>query len=107
TNFKDINQHWAFEEVKALEAKGWLKAEEHDQLMLYPDDGMPRQEMARLVTRAANLDTINGNTGFQDNNSIPAAFRPYINAAVKNNLIKGYPDGTFRPTGTLTRAEAA
>ena len=31
--------------------------------------------------------------------------RPYINAASVHELIHGYPDGTFRPEGKITRAE--
>ncbi|MDF9407143.1 S-layer homology domain-containing protein [Pelotomaculum isophthalicicum JI] len=34
-------------------------------------------------------------------------YYPFVNYLVKTNLIQGYPDGSFHPAGTLTRAEAA
>jgi len=32
---------------------------------------------------------------------------PFVNYLVKTNQIQGYPDGSFRPAGSITRAEAA
>lgn len=106
TSFNDIAQHWARDDIQALEAQGWLVAEEHDR-ELAPDKPMPRQEMARLVARAMDLDPVPGNTQFNDDHKIPATFRPFINAAVGKGLISGYPNGNFEPQGALTRAEAA
>ncbi|OPY58087.1 MAG: Cellulosome-anchoring protein precursor [Pelotomaculum sp. PtaU1.Bin035] len=34
-------------------------------------------------------------------------FYPYVNYLVKINLIQGYPDGSFRPADSITRAEVA
>ncbi|MDF9408171.1 MAG: Internalin-A precursor [Pelotomaculum sp. PtaB.Bin013] len=34
-------------------------------------------------------------------------FYPYVNYLVKTNLIQGYPDGSFRPADSITRAEVA
>ena len=47
------------------------------------------------------------NTGpaFSDVNS-DGPYRPYINFLYKKGVMKGYPDGTFRPGSGLTRAEA-
>ncbi len=32
--------------------------------------------------------------------------KPWINEAARRNIVKGYPDGNFRPHKTLTKAEA-
>lgn len=46
------------------------------------------------------------NSGFDD---VPqnAWFAPYICTAVKNNLVKGYPDGTFKPAQNINFVEAS
>jgi len=36
-----------------------------------------------------------------------SAVAPYYWAFYKANIVKGYPDGTLRPAGYLTRGEAA
>ena len=42
-----------------------------------------------------------------DYNDLPGYLKPIILKCVEKGLIKGMPDGTFRPGYTLTRAEAA
>jgi hypothetical protein len=44
---------------------------------------------------------------FKDYGEISEALREYIGLALQNHLISGYGDGTLRPKGTITRAEAA
>lgn len=44
---------------------------------------------------------------FKDHGEIAAQLKNMLGWAVEQNLVGGYPDGTFRPRGTLTRAEAA
>jgi len=44
---------------------------------------------------------------FADVEDAPAAFRPAIAEARARGIVKGYPDGSFRPAAALTRAEAA
>jgi subtilisin family serine protease len=44
---------------------------------------------------------------FNDAQDIPAALRPAVAEARARGIVKGYPDGTFRPAAALSRAEAA
>lgn len=43
---------------------------------------------------------------FKDYAGISASARDYVALAVENGLVSGYPDETFRPQATVTRAEA-
>lgn len=106
TAFVDVAGHWAEGAIAAAEARGWLDATEYAGRLLRPDQEMPRQEMARLVVRAAGLSVAEPVTTFTDNEKIPAEFRGYVAAATQAGLIGGYPDRTFRPDRGLTRAEA-
>ncbi|MHB8985199.1 MAG: S-layer homology domain-containing protein, partial [Eubacteriales bacterium] len=45
-------------------------------------------------------------TGFRDNGEISPWAAGSVAVAVANGVIEGYPDGTFRPWGNTTRAEA-
>ncbi|RJQ26020.1 MAG: S-layer homology domain-containing protein [Peptococcaceae bacterium] len=44
---------------------------------------------------------------FKDYGEISETLREYIGLALQNHLVSGYDDGTIRPKGTITRAEAA
>jgi len=44
---------------------------------------------------------------FNDAPDIPAALRPAVAEARARGIVRGYPDGSFRPAAVLSRAEAA
>lgn len=69
-----------------------------------------RAWMTRLMVRmigknaeAALNSTLASN--FTDDADIPSWARGYINTAVKYDLISGFPDGSFKPTQVVTRAQ--
>ena len=62
--------------------------------------------MAVMVTRAANLiDEVQAPV-FSDSAKISAWAKDAVAVAANAEIIKGYPDGSFRPQGQATRAEA-
>ncbi len=65
-----------------------------------------REDMAMLIVRVLNL-SLDSQTSlnFNDTAAIDAEHLPYIKAAVDANIMEGYPDNTFRPKATATRAE--
>lgn len=71
------------------------------------DRNITRAEMCRMVVRALNEVASDGNTTFADDDEIPVEFRCYVKKAVELNIINGYPDNTFKPDNTVTRAEAS
>jgi hypothetical protein len=56
-------------------------------------------------SKQEDLDILKNN--FKDYSSITDSLQPLIAAALSNELISGYPDGTFRPEQSLTRSQAA
>ncbi len=85
---------------------------------LQPADPVGREELAAMAVRAS------GWTGralglswsqaasilrskFSDWSGISESERPYVAAAVRDGLVNGFPDGTFRPGRACTRAEVA
>ncbi|MCR3957033.1 MAG: S-layer homology domain-containing protein [Gudongella sp.] len=67
-----------------------------------------RQEMTKIIVKAAGADAENGHLDFSDSDEVEAELTPYVYTAVELGLINGYPsDNTFRPDQTSTRAEAS
>ena len=64
-----------------------------------------RAEAAALITRLLGIDALGSDSkpNFPD---VPSGwYNKAINAAVQRGIMKGYPDGTFRPNAPITRAE--
>lgn len=66
-----------------------------------PNKAITRAELAKVIALFADLKE--GSIRFLDIRNHWA--RPYIELAAGNGWILGYPDGTFRPNQTITRAE--
>ena len=71
-----------------------------------PNAGVTRAEAAIMISRLKEFDDTPRATGFPD---VPASHKASgsIAAAAEAQLIEGYPDGTYRPENTITRAEMA
>ncbi len=99
--------HWGKGWIEALAGAGVID------LALYPDGydangPITRQEIAMMVTRAlADPPDTGGTLPFTDTGTISAGYTPYVTGAYGAGIISVYPDNTFKPTGTATRAEAA
>jgi len=70
-----------------------------------PDNTITRAEFVAMAMRFAGVNRKTGSTGLSDVASAHWA-AGYIAAAVDGGYLSGYPDGTFRPDGLVTRAEA-
>lgn len=111
SSFGDTDGHWAKNEVYTLVKAGVIdKSEYGDSYM--PDKNITRIEMAKMIVRAAGLgneaiEMAGDKTKFTDNTDIPSKDRGYIIIASDKGIINGYPEGTFKPYGEATRAEAS
>ena len=73
-----------------------------------PNGKLTREEAISLLVRYLALDPekkADAST-FTDFNTVSSKYQDYVLEAIYAGLIDGYPDNTFRPNGTLTRAEA-
>ncbi|ADL08887.1 S-layer homology domain-containing protein [Thermosediminibacter oceani] len=92
--------------VVRAKALGILKGDEKGNLNL--DKPITRAEAITLIIRISGLESsanlMKGQTKFKD---VPATHwaTGYINLGVGQGILKGYPDGTFKPNNNVTYAE--
>ncbi|WP_372629898.1 cadherin-like beta sandwich domain-containing protein [Cohnella sp.] len=104
-DYKDVAaRHWASEAIAAMQLAGLMRGDTQGRFR--PEAAVTRAEMASIVARLLP----SGTTG-QARTDVPEDVRGHwaadaIGQALQAGILKGYPDGTFRPDRTLTRAEA-
>lgn len=102
---RDIAGHWARDAISQLMDAGIVRG--YDDGTFRPDNAVTRAEFVTMLARATGADlTGPGSSDFSDVRG-GDWFAPAVALAVQNNWVTGYPDGSFRPAGDITRAETA
>lgn len=103
TSFKDVSQgSWFYDYLSKLEATANLQSMYYPNAILEPNEPITREEMALWVSNEVASQQMN--LAFTDANKI--RFKNEVASAVSAGLLKGYPDQSFQPKGSATRAEA-
>ena len=105
-SFNDLSSdHWAASFITRTIGATWMNGFPDETFR--PDDATTRAQVAKILVQAKGYSIASiGTNSFTDVASAHWG-QPYIEAAAKNYMITGYPDGTFRPNAPITRAEAA
>lgn len=107
--FTDIMAHWAQKDIEALIAAGIIQKDDYDD-QFQPDAPISRMEMIRMLVRAIGKGehpaNCKCNIEFVDLDGLTDGEKQLICTAKQYHIICGYPDGTIRPDGEATRAEA-
>lgn len=98
---------WYYGEVAKANAVGYISGFGDGNFR--PEAPVTRQEAAAIIAKLLKLDI--SNTGdqlssFKDQSKAAPWARSYLNSVIKHGYLDGYPDGTLRPNGPVTRAEA-
>lgn len=102
--FSDTADHWARDYISTAAFYGIVSG--YSQNTFGPDDQVTREQMAVMIVKAARLKTETEGTVFTDGADISGWASGAVSTAVKKGIMKGYPDGGFKPKGQATRAEA-
>ncbi|MCA0756549.1 S-layer homology domain-containing protein [Paenibacillus sp. N4] len=102
-SFSDIAKHWAEAAIKEAAAAGFVKG--YPDGTFKPENTVTRAEFAVMLMGALKTGGAGAELAFTDNASIGAWAKEAVARALKEGIISGYPDGTFRPDASITRSE--
>ncbi len=106
--FLDLSSaHWGFGTVQALVLKKIVAKD----TSFFPEENITRLEIIQWEVRALGLEDKTyyrslPSFPFSDLDDLSELEKKYVATAYELELIDGYPDGTLRPFGFATRAEA-
>jgi len=104
-HFSDVNPNaWYVSQVRRAIAAGYVRG--FEDATLRPNNNITRAEVVVILNNILNLPTA-PNAGFIDSAEIPSWAESSVSAVAEAGIIRGFPDGTFRPTNNMTRAESA
>jgi predicted DNA-binding antitoxin AbrB/MazE fold protein len=103
-SFIDVHKgYWARAPIELLATAGLVEG--YPNGTFKPERTLTRAELATLLVRAANIPVDSSALGiFKDVPRSHWAVK-YIEAAKDAGLVKGYPDGTFKPNAQINREE--
>jgi hypothetical protein len=100
-------EYWAAEPIYLCSTLGLLKG--YPDATFQPDKGITRAELTALLVRTSTIDPNRWTIVEQEDKFTDVKtgmwYRPFVNMGVDLGLVEGYPDKTFKPNKTLTRAE--
>ncbi|PKM93510.1 MAG: hypothetical protein CVU84_15130 [Firmicutes bacterium HGW-Firmicutes-1] len=100
------DDHWAYQQISIAYKAGYMKGDSSN--MVSPNSPATRQEVALMLNQILNLEdpqTLDLSI-FLDSSDISTWARFAVSSLSETQILKGYPDGNFRPLATMTRAEA-
>lgn len=113
-SYKDITEkHWAYPYVAAVAGQELIPQEMVADGLFKPSEPVTRKEIAAILVNVLGKkeEVTNQPVGDLKKYSLKdmpfdAWSTPFIVVAIKNGIITGYQDKTFKPDKTVTRAEA-
>ena len=104
--FSDVTEGvWYYNVIQKAVAAGYLGG--YPDGTMQPNNLISRQEAAIVIAKVKVLTpNTDGGMNFTDSSEMASWSSGYIGALVEAGLMGGYPDGSFKPTAQIKRAEA-
>lgn len=101
--FSDITEHWAKDEITEAVKLGIVNG--YPDGTFRPEANVTRAEFIVMLMRGLQSKIPGSPLQFTDQGDIGGWAAEYVKQAVSQEIIFGYPDGTFRPQANITHAE--
>lgn len=103
--FTDVAKtDWSYVDISRAKIAGYISG--YPDGTFKPKKEMNRQEVAVAITKLLGLKFSASADLYADAKSSPDWSKGAIGAVIDHKIMAGYPDGTFRPLRSATRAEA-
>ncbi|MFC6649624.1 immunoglobulin-like domain-containing protein [Paenibacillus rhizoplanae] len=102
--FPDVVKHWSKPDVNDMGSR--LVASGTKEAVFEPQRAITRAEFTAMLARALGIVTHGEQPVTFSDVSADGWYGLELQVAIKNGLITGYPDGTFRPGNNISRQEA-
>jgi len=105
-SYQDVAvERWSIQYIASAKSKGLLDI--FNQSMMYPAQNITREEMAVIAAKAVqDIPLTSQSKSFKDLNSA-YKYMDSIKIVTSLGIIRGMPDGSFKPYNGATRAETA
>ena len=104
--FTDVDEnYWAYNAIVWAYNKGVTKGV--TATTFQPKVDITRAQLVTMIYRNEGEPDGSAPLNFVDNAAIAEPYREAVAWAIKNNIVQGYEDGTFRPNNMATRAHMA
>lgn len=107
SGLSDVVGHWSEDYVDTLVS--WGAAQGYSDDTFKPDNQINRAEALKILLAASGFteDDYDAETMAVDLDDVASGswYEPYVAIAIDFGLVQGYPDNTFRPEQSITRAE--
>ena len=102
--YQDTIGHWAEKEIARATEQGWVTG--YPDGRFAPQEEVNRAQFTTMLARALELsDPMDQAPTFKDHDQIPEYAKAHVAQTMAAGLVKGYEDGTFRPSQRITRSE--
>jgi hypothetical protein len=106
--FQDVaKDQWYYSDIAAAYNLGYISGSSPE--TFEPDSTITREQAAVMIAQLLTLEANSENdvlSALADYEQLADWSRPYVETVFAQGILKGYPDKTFRPTRSVTRAEA-
>ncbi|WP_214625857.1 S-layer homology domain-containing protein [Paenibacillus agaridevorans] len=102
--FADTEGHWAKEQISITYELGWISGLGDNRFGA--DEPLSREQMAVILMRLLGFGDYGSDANFTDQSAISAWALQAIARAAEAGIVKGFPDGSFRPNAPATRGQA-
>lgn len=95
---------WYTPVVSSARAAGYISG--YPDGSIHPEMNISRQEVAQIISRIQSLNPASTTPAFTDSATISDWSKQAVASVFQAKIMSGYPDGSFKPQASITRAES-